>query len=144
MTSYTAELQTVTKELEAGGKTVKSQVQVLTITRTRLESGKGPLVEGAERIAAACTCFAALASAVSSGDKVSAVAAKMVGCLKELLPKPGDAVATGKGLVSEYASCLDAIVGFYQLPVVLNDFREHGRQTFVIDGGVTSSFQRGP
>jgi hypothetical protein len=133
MSRYTTELQTATKELEVDGRTVRSQVQVLRVTRTKLESEKGPLVEGAERIAAAYTCFAALASAVSSGSKVTAVAAKMAGCLKELLPKPGDAVATGKGLVSEYASYLDAIVGFYQLPAVLNDFREHGRQTFVID-----------
>jgi hypothetical protein len=106
---------------------------MLTITRTKLESEKGGLFEGADRIAAAYTCFAALASTVSSDNKLSAVAAKMVDCLKELLPSPGDAVATGKGVVSEYASYLDALVGFYQLPVVLNDFREHGRQTFVID-----------
>jgi hypothetical protein len=130
--TFSSQLENEITTEERDGQIIQSQTQVLKIVQTKLKAEKGPAFEGADNLASTYACFADLGS-ISLTDSVSDLAKKMVGCLKELLPKPGDAIAAGGGTVSEWLNYLDAVVGYIQLPGVLNDFREHGRQTFIID-----------
>lgn len=128
---FSAQLQNVITTEENEGQVIRSQSQVLKIVQTKLKAEKGPALEGTDNLASAYVCFADLSS-VSLSDSIRDLAGKVTGCLKELVGKPGDAVAAG-GITTEYLSYLDAVLGFIKLPAVLNDFREHGRQTFIID-----------
>lgn len=137
-TRFTAELENVTTTLEKDGQAIESQSQVLKITQTRLKAEKGPAVEGADNLASAYICFADLSS-ISLQDSAKDLTGKVTGCLKELFGKPGDGAISAGSITSEYLSYLDAVVSFIKLPAVLDDFREHGRQTFLIDAARKSS-----
>ena len=131
-TRFTSELKNVITTLEKDGQVIESQSQVLKITQTKLKAEKGSAVEGADNLASAYSCFADLGS-ISLQDSARDLAGKVTGCLKELFGKPGDSAISAGGITSEYLSYLNAVLGFIKLPAVLNDFREHGRQTFLID-----------
>jgi hypothetical protein len=130
--TFSSQLENVITTEEKDGQVAESQTQVLKIVQTKLKAEKGSAFEGGDHLAAAYSCMADLES-VSLTDSVSGLAGKMTDCLKELLPKPGDAVAVAGGVVSEYLGYLNALAGYIQLPEVLNDFREHGRQVFIVD-----------
>jgi hypothetical protein len=130
-TRFARQLEEVLMTEERDGQLIQSQTQVLKIVQTDLKAEKGPALEGAEHLTQVYLCAVRLAPVVLS-DTTSDLAGKLADCLKELISAPGDAVPAG-GIVSEGLKYIDSLIGFMQLPEVLNDFREHGRQTFIID-----------
>ena len=147
-TKFTAELEDVIAKGEQDGQEARSVTQTLRIVSTELKAKKGTAFETADMLASVYSCFSDLSS-IAVTDSIGDLAAKVTACLKELMPSPKDVIPSGAAGVSEYGKYLSSLISFIQLPSVLNDFREHGRQVFTIDaakvpGGASAQEQFRP
>jgi hypothetical protein len=131
-TEFTVTLGRVVTQEERDGQQLVSVTQTLRVVSNELKAEKGLVFETADHLATAYICFADLSKIVDS-DSISDLAHKVVACAKELVPDPDRPITSGGIAVSEYAKYLDSLHAFAQLPAVLNDFREHGRQVFAIE-----------
>jgi len=120
-----------------------SVTQTLRVVSNEPKAEKGLVFETADHLATAYICFADLSKIVDS-DSISDLAHKVVACTKELVPDPDRPITSGGIVVSEYAKYLGSLHAFAQLPAVLNDFREHGRQVFAIEASLAAPEQFQP
>ena len=95
--------------------------QALQKVDTELKVEKGPAFETADAFTSAYSCLSGLSSSAQSAS-LTKLADQVRDCLKKIFP----------GATTDAIEYLKALIGFIQLPAVLNDFREHGRQVYTI------------
>ena len=116
----TAADKVATDAAQAGQQAIPA-TRALQKVDTELKVEKGQAFETAEAFTSAYSCLSDLASSVESASTTKLVG-QIRDCVKDLFP----------GATSDATDYLKALIGFIQLPAVLNDFREHGRQIYTI------------
>ena len=111
----------VATDAAQAGQQAVSTSQALQQVDTELKVEKGPAFETADAFSSAYGCLSGLSSSVQSAS-LTKLAAQVKDCLKEIFPSA----------TTDATDYLKALIGFIQLPAVLNDFREHGRQVYAI------------
>jgi len=111
----------VATDAAQAGQQAVSTSQALQQVDTELKVEKGPAFETADAFSSAYGCLSGLSSSVQSAS-LTKLAAQVNDCLKKIFPSA----------TTDATDYLKALIGFIQLPAVLNDFREHGRQVYAI------------
>lgn len=111
----------VATDAAQAGQQAVSTSRALQQVDTELKVEKGPAFETADAFSSAYGCLSGLSSSVQSAS-LTKLADQVKDCLKEIFPSA----------TTDATDYLKALIGFIQLPAVLNDFREHGRQVYAI------------
>jgi hypothetical protein len=108
-------------DAEQAGREAESDADAVSDVDDELKVEKGPAFDTAEAITSVYGCLAGLESSLQTAS-VTKLAGQIKDCLKELF----------SGSTTDATGYLKAVLGFIQLPAVLNEFREHGRQLYTI------------
>jgi hypothetical protein len=120
-TNFATAADKVAADAAQAGQQAVPTAQALQKVDTELKVEKGQAFETAEAFTSAYSCLAGLSASVESAS-LTKLADQIRDCLKDIFP----------GATSDATDYLKALIGFIQLPAVLNDFREHGRQVYTI------------